>query len=251
MMTLPQDAAATSNTGKNRTLLFPCIFFCVTVAGMKRKWITLLVFVFAALAMSIGYARYKKARTHNPYELRSGDIVFQETNGNQAMAVKAATNSHWSHVGMVFHRNGKPMVIEAVQPVRVTSLASFIARNPKSFYAMRLKNADDKINAAAIRRAEQYCNKLLGKDYDSRFRWSDDQIYCSELVWKVYKNAVGIELCKPRSFKSYNLKHPTVRRLVKARYGSSSNLPLDEIAVAPSDLAESDLLTEVPKKVKK
>lgn len=218
---------------------------------MNRKRITALIFLVATIAMSVGYARYQKAQTYNPYELRNGDIVFQESNGNQGMAVKAATNSRWTHVGMVFFRDGKPMVIEAVQPVKVTPLPSFIARSPKSFYAMRLKDADKQINNNTIRKAEKYVTSMLGKNYDVKFQWSDDKIYCSELVWKVYKNAVGIELCKPRAFKSYNLKHPTVQRLVKARYGSSNALPLEEFAVAPSDLAESPLLVEAPRKIKK
>lgn len=218
---------------------------------MNRKWIVTFVFIFAALAMSIGYAQYYKSQTYNPYDLRDGDIVFQETNSNQGKAVKAATNSRWTHVGLVFFRDNKPMVIEAVQPVKITPLPQFIARSPKSFYAMRLKEADKHIDAETIRKAQQYGNSLLGKNYDGQFRWSDDRIYCSELVWKIYNKAAGIELCKPRPFKSYNLKHPTVQNLVKSRYGSAQALPNNELAVAPSDLAESSLLEEVPKRILK
>lgn len=218
---------------------------------MKIKWIIPLTCLLILVVASFGYARYEKAKTHNPYDLKAGDIVFQETNSNQGKAVKAATNSRWTHVGLVFFRDGKPMVIEAVQPVRVTPLSNFIARSPKSFYAMRLKEADKHITADAVKKAEHYCNSLIGKNYDFQFRWSDDRIYCSELVWKVYKHSVGIELCKPRPFKSYNLKHPTVQRIAKARYGSVDRLPLNELAVAPSDLAESSMLVEVPKKPRK
>jgi hypothetical protein len=206
------------------------------------------VFLFAALAMSLGYAKYYQARTHNPYDLKDGDIVFQSCDNDQGKAVKAATNSRWTHVGLVFFQDEKPMVIEAGHPVKTSTLANFIARSPESFYAMRLKDADKRLDATSVKKATTYANTLLGRSYDSRFQWSDDKIYCSELVWKIYKNATGIELCKPRPFKSYNLKHPTVQRMVKARYGSTSKLPLDELAVAPSDLAESQLLVEVPKK---
>lgn len=223
---------------------------CDSVGTMKKR-LTLFWFALFALALgSVAVAGIFKYRTHNPYDLQNGDIVFQDTNSSQGKAVKAATGSRWTHVGMVFFREGKPMVIEAVQPVRITHLSRFIARSPSSFYAMRLKDSNKHINAKTIARAESYCNKQLGKNYDLQFRWSDDKIYCSELVWKVYKEAAGIELCKPRPFKSYNLKHPTVQRIAKQRYGSVRNLPLNELAVAPSDLAESDLLVEVPKKAK-
>ena len=220
------------------------------IAGNK-KFLVALFFVAVAAMMTVAYARYQKARTYNPYALQNGDIVFQETGSQQGKAVKAATNSRWTHVGMVFFRGDKPMVIEAVQPVRVTPLGKFIARNPESFYAMRLKDAKQRITPKATRKAEQYCNQQLGKDYDLRFQWSDDKIYCSELVWKVYKEATGIELCKPRVFRTYNLQHPTVQKIIKQRYGSMRNLPMDELCVAPSDLAESKLLTEAPKRAGK
>jgi len=218
---------------------------------MKKSLPLILLFVFALAMGSVSIAGFFKSRTHNPYEFQNGDIVFQSTNSSQGKAVKAATNSPWTHVGMVFFRDGEPLVIEAVQPVRITPLKSFISRSPSTFYAMRLKDSHKHINAKTMARAESYCNKQLGKNYDLQFRWSDDRIYCSELVWKVYKEAGGIELCKPRPFKSYNLQHPTVQRIAKERYGSVKNLPLDELLVAPSDLAESPLLVEVPKKQKK
>ncbi|MCP5536210.1 MAG: peptidoglycan peptidase [Akkermansiaceae bacterium] len=214
---------------------------------INKSALIVMLFVFTGVLMTAAFARYQKSRTHNPYALQNGDIVFQETGSQQAKAIKAATNSRWTHVGLVFFRDGQPMVIEAVQPVRITPLSNFIARNPESFYAMRLKTAHQHITPEAIRKAEHYCNQQLGKNYDSLFRWSDEKIYCSELVWKAYKEAAGIELCQPRAFRSYNLKHPTVQRIVNQRYGSMQKLPMDELCVAPSDLAQSGLLTEVPK----
>jgi len=214
---------------------------------MKKPLIIPLVCVLTLALASFLYARYQKTNTHNPYDLNNGDIVFQETGSSQGKAVKAATDSRWTHVGVVFFREGKPMVIEAVQPVRITPLGSFISRSPKSFYAMRLKDADKRITHEALNKAEKYGNTQLGKNYDSKFQWSDERIYCSELVWKIYKEATGIELCNPRPFSTYNLGHPTVQRIIKQRYGSMNNLPMGELCVAPSDLAQSKLLVEVPK----
>ncbi|NWK54283.1 YiiX family permuted papain-like enzyme [Verrucomicrobiaceae bacterium N1E253] len=182
-----------------------------------------------------------------PYLLQDGDIVFQSSNDVQSKAVKAATRSQWSHVGLVFFHNGKPWVLEAVQPVKTTPLADFIARSPKSFHAMRLKDAAQHINRKSSQKARQYAQRQLGKNYDPYFKWSEDQMYCSELVWKIYKYATGIELCKTRPMSSYNFHHPDVQPIIKQRYGSISQLPLNEAMVAPSDLAESPLLMEVPR----
>ncbi len=215
---------------------------------MKKHLIIPFISVLTIAVASFFYAQHQKASTHNPYNLNNGDIVFQETGGNQGEAVKAATDSRWTHVGVVFFRDGKPMVIEAVQPVKITPLGRFISRSPKSFYAMRLKDADERITPEALSKAEDYGNSQLGKNYDLKFQWSDERIYCSELVWKIYKESIGYELCEPRPFNTYKLDHPTVQRMIKQRYDSMENLPMTELCVAPSDLAQSKLLVEVPKR---
>ncbi len=49
----------------------------------------------------------------------------------------------------------------------------------------------EKINMAGER--------FTGKSYDLYFEWTDETIYCSELVWKIYKEALGIEIGKPET----------------------------------------------------
>ena len=214
---------------------------------MRKPWFIIGI-IYALTAGTIClYAFNSKSSSSHPYLLKDGDIVFQEGFHTQGKAIKAATGSRWTHVGIVFHKDAEPFVIEAVQPVKVTKLKDFIKRNPASFYAMRLKDSERSLTAEATAKALTYCRKQLGKDYDARFQWSDDRIYCSELVWKAYKEALGIELCKTRTFRSYNLKHPTVEKIITQRYGSVNALPLDELIVAPSDIADSELLIEVPK----
>jgi len=53
------------------------------------------------------HAGLKRQQVKNPYNLQNGDIVFQDANDAQAKAVKAATNSRWPHVGIVFSMVGK------------------------------------------------------------------------------------------------------------------------------------------------
>ncbi len=209
------------------------------------------IFLCLCSTMLISQAGINRVGDANPYDLQNGDLVFQGINDQQAKAVKAATQSKWSHVGIIFLHQGQPWVLEAVQPVKTTRLSHFISRNPKSFYAMRLKNARLHIHPENIKKAKRYARLQIGKNYDSHFQWSDDRVYCSELVWKIYKEAAGIELCQPRALKSYNLHHPAVQALITKRYGSMSKLPMNERMVAPSDLAESSLLIEVPRKIQK
>ncbi|MBL0316391.1 MAG: hypothetical protein IPP69_11655 [Flavobacteriales bacterium] len=53
-------------------------------------------------------------------ELKSGDIVFQVNESGQGKAIQLATHSIYTHCGIVFMDQGKTMVYEAVQPVRIT-----------------------------------------------------------------------------------------------------------------------------------
>jgi len=94
--------------------------------------------------------------------------------------------------------------------------------------------------------ARVWAEAQIGKNYDAKFLWDDDNLYCSELVWKIYQHA-GIELCQPRRFSDYHLDDPKVKKVIEERYGAVEKLPKDEKVVAPSDLAGSPLLVEIPR----
>ena len=216
---------------------------------MNLKFLITLLLPLLISSLAFASDIDKKAFASDIYQkiskLQTGDIVFQEVNNTQGLAVKAATDSSWTHVGIIYFIDDKPFVIEAIQPVSVTPLHHFIARNPNSFHPMRLKNNKEIFTTENLMAAASYVKSQLGKNYDNKFLWNNDRIYCSEHVWKVYKKAANIELCKPRAMKSYNLQHPIVQKIITQRYDSTSNLPLDELVVAPSDIAESELLVTI------
>ncbi|MES2439002.1 MAG: YiiX/YebB-like N1pC/P60 family cysteine hydrolase [Verrucomicrobiota bacterium] len=173
---------------------------------------------------------------------REGDIVFSSSKRGQGEAIIAATGSAYTHCGIVFQKDGRLMVLEAVQPVGIVSLEEFRSRGtPGTFLARRLKLplAPEKYQSARA-----WAQAQVGKNYDPRFMWDDENLYCSELVWKIYQHA-GIELCAPRRFRDYDLAKPAVRKIIEERFGGMAKVPLDEKVVAPSDLASSPLLAEV------
>lgn len=176
-----------------------------------------------------------------------GDIIFQSSQSNQCKAVKLATHSEYSHVGMITFVDNKPYVLEAVEPVRLTPLEAWIGYGTGGHYTvMRLKNRDTEILPAEFQTEKALAKKMLNTHYDLYFNWSDDQLYCSELVWKIYQRAFGVELCSLRKMKEFDLSSPEVKAIIKQRYGN--NPPLEENVVAPSDLLHSSLLVEVEKK---
>jgi hypothetical protein len=145
-------------------------------------------------------------------------------------------------MGIVLFRNGQPYVFEAVQPVKYTLLQAWLARGKGGHYVA--KRMRQPLNAAAIANFHRLAQHYEGKPYDLTFEWSDTRMYCSELVWKLYK-AAGIELAPLAKLGSFNLDDPAVRKILKQRYGDK--VPLDEPVIAPSAIFDSPQLITVAK----
>jgi hypothetical protein len=174
--------------------------------------------------------------------IREGDVVFQSNISPQCEAIRQATHSVWTHCGMVFKQDGKLYVYEAIEPVTYTELEEWAARSPKHFVVKRLKDTTV-LTSAVIDKMVTAGRKYKGKHYDSYFEWSDDRIYCSELVWKIYKEGAGLELGEPKPLGSYDLSSEIVKKTMEQRYGK--NIPLAEKMIAPSGIYESNLLKTV------
>ena len=173
-------------------------------------------------------------------ELRDGDLVFQESRSSQSRAIQLATGSRYSHVGVVVLRDGKPHVYEAVGPVQTIPLKRWVARGVGGHFAAK-RLAARTLDAAALSRMRAEADKHRGKPYDWVFNWSDERMYCSELVWKLYERGAGIRLAEPKPLGSFRLDHPAVKKKLRQRYGDK--IPLAEPMVAPQQLFDSPLLT--------
>ena len=174
-------------------------------------------------------------------QYQDGDLIFQHSSSSQSTAVQLATNSYYSHCGLIFHMNGEAYVFEAIEPVGVRKLDQWIASGEKSHYAVyRLK--DKTLTAKELETMKSFLKAQLDKHYDLGFNWSDTEMYCSELAFKTYKS-IGIELCQPLPLGSFRLEHPTVKRILAQRYGT--NIPYDEPMVSPGQLTESNLLYKI------
>ncbi len=177
-------------------------------------------------------------------QLLDGDILFQRTRSGQAKAISLATHSPYTHTGILFYRKGKPFVFEAVQPVKLTPLDKWADRGKAGhFVVMRVRNRETLLTPKVLKKMKAEGERHLGKEYDMTFEWSDEKMYCSELVWKIYKRGAGLEIGCLSALGSFDLSHPMVRDLMKKRYGKS--LPLKEPVLSPADMMESDLLERV------
>lgn len=177
-------------------------------------------------------------------EIKNGDLIFQSSISGQSKAIQLATKSKYSHCGIVYSNNKQFYVFEAIQPVKITPLDKWIARGEKGHYVIkRLKNADQVLTAKTLKKMKSEGEKFKGKNYDLTFEWSDNKIYCSELVWKIYQRATGIEIGKLEKLGDFDLTSEVVKKKMKERYGNK--IPMDETVISPAAIFDSELLTTV------
>lgn len=160
----------------------------------------------------------------------------------QSTLIRPLARSPYTHCGIVVRHKGRWLVLEAVQSVKLTPLAAWTARGAGGHYVLkRLKNADAALTPDVLERMRRLGLGMLGRAYDRQFRWSDAKLYCSELVWKLYRRGAGITLCKPQHFRDFNPARPSLAGEAARRYGKNMPPP-DEPVVTPAALYDSPLL---------
>jgi hypothetical protein len=222
---------------------------------MKTLFRNLLLVLFLISAGSITGCTGKANPSSDPTEkisvaatidpaFHDGDIIFQTSKSGQSYAIQLATHSIYSHCGLLFNDDGKWYVYEAIQPVVKTPLNEWIARGDSSIFVVkRLKDADSLLTKNTLAKMRKSVNGNMGKNYDIWFGWSDERIYCSELVWKAYHDATGLEVGKLKKLGDYDLSHPIVQQTMQKRYGK--NIPLEEPMISPGSIFDSELLVTV------
>ena len=175
--------------------------------------------------------------------LRDGDIIFHESRSSQSRAIQLATKSRYSHMGILYQRSGSWFVFEAVQPVKLTPLHAWIQRGKDRHFVVKRLRDRSVLTPAVLRRMRSAGDRHRGKPYDLYFEWSDARIYCSELVWKIYKEGAGIEVGRRQRLRDFDLSHPAVQQKMKERYGT--RVPLDEPVISPVAMFDAANLVEV------
>jgi hypothetical protein len=202
-----------------------------------KKTLSVLGIIIVILVLPFGSMLTETitAQTDPIEEVKEGDVIFQTSQSQQSPLIQIATRSKISHCGIIVMRNGKPYVLETLKTLVVTPLDKFIARGEGGKYWLKRSNKENiKI---------KYGN-YLGKPYDLAFKFDNGKFYCSELIYDIYKNQLGIELCEPKKVSDYLIlgtdKLPQIEKAMKKR-----GITKEQYAVAPIDIFESDYLEDV------
>ena len=195
--------------------------------------------------LTITIALISHAQSDSGYgDFQSGDIIFQTSRSSQSKAIQLASGSKYSHMGIIYKKGSDFFVYEAIQPVKLTPLDEWIKRGDNSHYVVkRLKNADNYLTTENLTKMKKIGEKYNGIDYDLYFEWSDSRMYCSELVWKIYNEAFGIEIGALKKLGDFDLSSDIVKAKLSERYGD--NIPTDELVISPASMFDSELLITI------
>lgn len=140
---------------------------------------------------------------------RTGDLVFQEAPGPSSEAVRSATGSRLTHVGIVRQTGGGPHVVEATEAggVRETSIDEFVERGVGRRYAVyRLRGLTRERAFVPPRAAWDH----HGRAYDPFFRPDPEAFYGAELVRHAFR-AIGVALGRPARLGDLRIDTPEGR----------------------------------------
>lgn len=176
--------------------------------------------------------------------VQEGDLIFHASLSGQSKAIQLATHSKYSHCGVIYRQNDQFYVLEAVQPVKLTPIDEWIARGEDGHFVIkRLKNAAQILTPETLGKMRTIGRAFIGKSYDLNFEWSDDNMYCSELVWKLYQRGTGLQIGNTQKLRDFDLTNAEVQKKMKERYGA--HIPMDEIVISPAAIFESEQLMTV------
>lgn len=190
--------------------------------------ITLIVWAIAAIAA--------EAQTNR---LCEGDLLFcisKESNGITDVT-QGIEGKLIDHVAIVHIANDTVYALEAIHNgVCINPIDSFLHRRDSLVLVGRLRDTANVSNS--VQRALKY----IGRPYDFMFMPDDNEIYCSELVQKTYRNANG-ELIFHTIPMSFHDKTGTVIPYWKDYYARKGRaVPEGEPGSNPGDLSRSDKL---------
>lgn len=174
------------------------------------------------------------------YAPREGDVVFQSLpRGPLVEAIEGITNSPYSHCGVVMKNDGGDWVVhEAIGVVRETPLYLWIVRGRGARIDVWRWREIGTRDIATLRAA---LGRQTGKRYDYRYAPGDDEIYCSELVFKAYRDAYGVELGEWEKLGDLNWRpfEGFIREM------EDGPLPLERPMISPVSVTRSAALERV------
>lgn len=176
-----------------------------------------------------------------------GDIIMQNIENKQPQLLHELMGGKYNHVGIIFQRkkDGILMVIEMLDSARMTPLTEFVDRSGGHVCVLRLKESNKTLTEEKVKALREAAKSYRNVSFDPVLNWDDSHLYSSELVWKIYNNAMLLTLCPTRKVSDFAISDAKQKEL-NTTYGGTVS-PKDE-AVSIDDIYSSAKLEIVHEK---
>lgn len=176
-----------------------------------------------------------------------GDIIMQNIDNKQPQLLHELMGGKYNHVGLIIQRkkDGLLMVVEMLDSARLTPLTEFVDRSGGHVCVLRLKESNKTLTEEKVKALREAAKAYKGVSFDPVLNWDDSHLYSSELIWKIYNNAMRLTLCPTRTVADFGISDARQKEL-STTYGGSVS-PRDE-AVSLDDIYNSVKLEIVHEK---
>lgn len=165
--------------------------------------------------------------------VRAGDILLQPLKCWSCTLIEQQENSDYSHIGIYL---GDGMVAEAYAAgVKTIAFSEFMAKTEPgmSVRVRRLRNPPKGLD----RKIKAGIKAYIGLPYDRYFLWTDQKIYCSELLYKLLVPIVRLDDLAPKPMLFDQNPEYWDRYF-------NGNTPRGELGISPEDFnLSSDFIT--------
>lgn len=132
-------------------------------------------------------------------KLEEGDIIMRKGNGPLSFHIMNATKEDYSHCGIIVKENDKWRVIHAMggsvsnnnqDGMQIMDLDEFVRHATDSMLFICRATFQDSIGYQIREGAYKYLNEAIPFDHSFNL-FTRDEIYCSELLFHVLRDAAG------------------------------------------------------------
>lgn len=177
--------------------------------------------------------------------LKVGDVLLQPLECWSCRLIEAEEETIYSHVGVVIQAIPEVVVAEAYGKVHAKTLDKFLEKTEKGQKVLVIRHRENKVvyqlqNSEFKKVFEEKFNNLK---YDHFFLWDNvdengnEKLYCSELVAKLYKLELNLDL--PLKRMHFNQNRELWERFFRGQ------IPDNEWGNSPADLHRSEMFYEV------
>lgn len=174
--------------------------------NFRQTFLILSFFSLTTLFSNDSYLLIQGVLPYNSSLFENGDIIFRRGRSFVSRMVLLTDNSsNFSHSGIIYKNNNEIFVIHSVpgeekgEPdiVKKENLSTFLRNDRAEAFAIyRIKELQKFKIKIAVNYALTLANNKTPFDGSFDYR-TDDEIYCTELVWKAFLKG-GIDLVEDR-----------------------------------------------------